>query len=58
MEIIEFLLADEQLLTTGTLIVLVALLIGNVIADKFRKYEIVDSNGAIKLMDKKRFNYS
>ncbi|MEO1939869.1 rhodanese-like domain-containing protein [Candidatus Thioglobus sp.] len=53
MEIIEFLLADEQLLTTGTLIVLVALLIGNVIADKFRKYEIVDSNGAIKLMDKK-----
>ncbi|HIG89111.1 MAG TPA: rhodanese-like domain-containing protein, partial [Candidatus Thioglobus sp.] len=33
MEIIEFLLADEQLLTTGTLIVLVALLIGNVIAD-------------------------
>jgi rhodanese-related sulfurtransferase len=53
MEIIEFLLASEQMLTTGTLVVLIALLIGNVIADKFRKYEIVDATGAIKLMDDK-----
>jgi rhodanese-related sulfurtransferase len=51
MEIIDFLFAKEQLLTTLVLLVLIALLIGNIIADKNRKYEILDTTGAIKLMD-------
>ncbi len=50
-EIIDFLLAEEQLFTTITLVLLLALLIGNIIADKNRKYEIIDANSAVALMD-------
>ncbi|HIC40584.1 Rhodanese-related sulfurtransferase [hydrothermal vent metagenome] len=53
MEILEFLLNDEQIFTTITLVVLIALLIGNIVADKLKKYEEVDANGAISLMDEK-----
>jgi len=53
MEIIDFLFADEQIFTTITLLLLIVLLIGNIIADKYRKYEIVDAKGAIDLMDDK-----
>jgi hypothetical protein len=34
MEVLEFLLDDEQILTTVTLVILIMLLIGNVVADK------------------------
>lgn len=50
MEIIDFLI--EEAFTTITLIVLIALYIGNVIADKYKKYTDIDTNGAINLMDK------
>ncbi len=53
MEIIDFLFADTQLLTTGTLIVLIALLVGNILADKFRKYAIIEAGNAVSLMDDK-----
>ncbi|TEU24634.1 MAG: rhodanese-like domain-containing protein [Gammaproteobacteria bacterium] len=53
MEILEFLLNDDQIFTTITLVVLIALFIGNVVADKLKKYEDVDANGAIALMDEK-----
>jgi rhodanese-related sulfurtransferase len=51
MEILEFLLNDDQIFTTITLVVLVALLIGNIVADKLKKYEDVDTVGATALMD-------
>ncbi len=50
-EIIDFLLAEEQLFTTITLVLLIALLIGSIIADKNRKYDIIDANNAVALMD-------
>ena len=50
-EIINFLFAEEQMFTTVTLILLIALLIGNILADKYRKYEIIDANGAVELMN-------
>ncbi len=53
MEILEFLLNDNQIFITLTLVVLVALLIGTIIADKLKKYQEVDPNGAITLMDEK-----
>ena len=37
MEIIDFLFADEQLFTTITLLVLIALLIGNIVTDKLNR---------------------
>ena len=46
---IEFL--QDELLLTGTLIALILLLIVNLYGDKFKKYEVVDTNGAITLMD-------
>ena len=51
MEIIDFLFAEDQLFTTISLIVLIALLIGNIVADKLKKYEDIDSAGATSLMD-------
>jgi len=48
-EIIEFL--QGELLLTGTLLALIVLLIVNIYGDKFKKYEVVDTNGAITLMD-------
>jgi len=48
-EFIEFL--QGELLLTGTLLALIVLLIVNIYGDKFRKYEVVDTNGAITLMD-------
>ncbi|MDC0430216.1 rhodanese-like domain-containing protein [Candidatus Thioglobus sp.] len=51
MEIINFLFAEDQLFTTITLIVLIALLIGNIVADKLKKYEDIDVNAATSLMD-------
>ena len=48
-EFIEFL--QDELLLTGTLIALILLLIVNLYGDKFKKYEVVDTNGAITLMD-------
>ena len=48
-EFIEFL--QEELLLTGTLLALIVLLIVNIYGDKFKKYEVVDTNGAITLMD-------
>ena len=53
MEILEFLLNDDQIFTTITLVVLIALFVGNIVADKLKKYEDVDPNGAIALMDEK-----
>ena len=53
MEILEFLLNDDQIFTTITLAVLIALFIGNIVTDKLKKYEDVDANGAIALMDEK-----
>ena len=52
-EIITFLFADDQIVTTSMLLVLIALLIGNIITDIFRKYEIIDIKAAIDLMDDK-----
>ena len=48
-EFIEFL--QGGLLLTGTLLALIVLLIVNLYGDKFKKYEVVDTNGAISLMD-------
>ncbi len=51
MEILEFLFADEQMFTTVTLILLIALLVGNIVVDKLKKYEDINTNGAVTLMD-------
>ena len=44
-EIIEFL--QGELFLTGTLLALIVLLIVNIYGEKFKKYEAVDTNGAI-----------
>ncbi len=49
MELIQFL--QGELLLTGTLLALIILLIVNIYGDKFKKYEVVDTNGAVSLMD-------
>ena len=46
---IEFLL--REFLLTGTLFALIILLIVNIYTEKYRKYEVVDTNGAVSLMD-------
>ena len=51
MEIIDFLFAEDQLLITGTLAILIGLFLVNVMGDKLKKYKVVDVNGAINLMD-------
>jgi rhodanese-related sulfurtransferase len=51
MEILDFLFADDQLLLTGTLGILIGLFIVSIVSEKFRKYQVVDINGAINLMD-------
>jgi rhodanese-related sulfurtransferase len=51
MEIIDFLFAEDQLFTTITLFILIALLIGNIVADKLKKYEDINTNTATELMD-------
>ena len=51
MELINFLFADDQLLITGTLAILIGLFVVSIISEKFRKYKVVDVNGAINLMD-------
>ena len=48
-ELIEFL--QGELLLTGTLFALIILLIVNIYSDKFKKYKVVDTNGAVSLMD-------
>ena len=48
-ELIEFL--QGELLLTGTLFALIILLIVNIYSEKFKKYEVVDTNGAVTLMD-------
>ena len=48
-ELIEFL--QSELLLTGTLFALIILLIVNIYSDKFKKYKVVDTNGAVSLMD-------
>ena len=53
MEIIEFLLDDEQIFATITLALLLAFLVGSIVADKLKKYQDIDVNGAITLMDEK-----
>ncbi|SMM97666.1 FIG136845: Rhodanese-related sulfurtransferase [uncultured Candidatus Thioglobus sp.] len=53
MELLEFLLNDDQIFTTVTLAVLIALLVGAVVADKLKKYQDIDANEAVKLMDDK-----
>lgn len=53
MEIFEFLINDDQIFTTITLIVLIALFVGNIVFDKLKKYTDVDANSAISLMDEK-----
>ena len=53
MEILEFLLNDDQIFMTIMLAILIALLISNIVADKLKKYEDVDANAAITLMDEK-----
>ena len=49
MEFIQFL--QGELLLTGTLFALIILLIVNIYSEKNRKYEVVDTNGAVSLMD-------
>ena len=49
MEFIQFL--QGELLLTGTLFALIILLIVNLYSEKYRKYQVVDTNGAISLMD-------
>ena len=49
MEFIQFL--QGELLLTGTLFALIILLIFNLYSEKFRKYQVVDTNGAVSLMD-------
>ncbi|KAA0445254.1 MAG: rhodanese-like domain-containing protein [Candidatus Thioglobus sp.] len=53
MDILEFLLNDEQIFTTITLAVLIALLIGNIVSDKLKKYQDIDPAEATALMDDK-----
>ncbi|SFV86597.1 Rhodanese-related sulfurtransferase [hydrothermal vent metagenome] len=53
MEILEFLLNDDQIFTTITLVVLVALFIGNIVTDKLRKYKEITTTEATTLMDEK-----
>ena len=48
-ELIEFL--QGELLLTGTLFALIVLLIVNIYSEKFKKYKVVDTNGAVSLMD-------
>ena len=49
MEFIQFL--QGELLLTGTLFALIVLLIVNIYSEKNRKYQVVDTNGAVSLMD-------
>ena len=49
MEFIQFL--QGELLLTGTLFALIILLIVNIYGEKYRKYQVVDTNGAVSLMD-------
>ena len=49
MEFIQFL--KGELLLTGTLFALIILLIVNIYSEKNRKYQVVDTNGAVSLMD-------
>ena len=49
MEFILFL--QGELLLTGTLFALIILLIVNIYSEKNRKYQVVDTNGAVSLMD-------
>ena len=49
MEFIQFL--QGELLLTGTLFALIILLIVNIFSEKYRKYQVVDTNGAVSLMD-------
>ena len=49
MELIQFL--QNELLLSGTLVALIILLIVNIHGDKFKKYEVVDTHGAVSLMD-------
>ena len=49
MEFIQFL--QSELLLTGTLFALIILLIVNIYSEKYRKYQVVDTNGAVSLMD-------
>ena len=49
MEFIQFL--QGELLLTGTLFALIILLIVNLYIEKYRKYQVVDTNGAVSLMD-------
>tara|TARA_B110000977_G_scaffold148695_1_gene188545 strand:+ start:199 stop:612 length:414 start_codon:yes stop_codon:yes gene_type:complete len=49
MELIQFL--QNELLLSGTLVALIILLIVNIYGDKFKKYEVVDTHGAVSLMD-------
>ena len=53
MEVLEFLLDDEQVFATVTLVILIMLLIGNIVIDKLKKYEDIDVNAAVALMDEK-----
>ena len=49
MEFIQFL--QGELLLTGTLFALIILLIVNIYSEKYRKFQVVDTNGAVSLMD-------
>ena len=49
MEFIQFL--QGELLLTGTLFALIILLIVNIYSENYRKYQVVDTNGAVSLMD-------
>ena len=49
MEFIQFL--QGELLLTGTLFALIILLIVNIYSEKYRKYQVGDTNGAVSLMD-------
>jgi len=49
MEFIQFL--QGELLLTGILFALIILLIVNIYNEKYRKYQVVDTNGAVSLMD-------
>jgi rhodanese-related sulfurtransferase len=53
MEVLEFLLEDEQVFATVTLVILIVLLIGNIVVDKLKKYEDIDVNATVALMDEK-----
>ena len=49
MEFIQFL--QGELLLTGTLFALIILLIVNFYSEKYRKYQVVDTNGSVSLMN-------